>query len=153
MEERPCLGKLLARGVLAPYLREDRKVARDGFVSWEGSRYGVHWKWAGCVVQVGQRQGTVEVWTGDERIAVHPRAQKLGQRQGTVEVWTGDERIAVHPRAQKLGQGFILPGQWSGLPAGDNRPKREATAVQIPVGEVERRSLDVYELAAVGGAR
>ena len=128
MEERPCLGKLPARGVLAPYLREDRKVARDGFVSWEGSRYGVHWKWAGCVVQVGQRQGTVEVWAGDERIAVHPRAQRLGQR-------------------------FILPGQWSGLPMGDGSPRREALAVQIPVGEVEQRSLDVYELAAVGGAR
>ena len=36
---------------------------------------------------------------------------------------------------------------------GDNRPRREALAVQIPVGEVERRSLEVYELAAVGGAR
>ena len=45
--------------LLAPYLREDRKVARDGFVSWEGSRYGVHWKWVSTTVQVGQRLGTV----------------------------------------------------------------------------------------------
>ena len=43
-EERPHLGKLPDRATLAPYLREDRKVSRDGFVSWEGSRYGVHWK-------------------------------------------------------------------------------------------------------------
>ena len=127
-EERLHLGKLPDRATLAPYLREDRKVARDGFVSWEGSRYGVHWKWVGATVQVGQRQGTVEIWAGDERIAVHPRAQKQGQR-------------------------FILPGQWSGLPRGDGRPRQEAVAVQVPVGEVERRSLDVYELAAVGGAR
>ena len=127
-EERPRLGKLPGRNALAPWLREDRKVARDGFVSWEGSRYGVHWKWVGRTVQVGQRQGTVEVWAGDERIAVHPRSQQPGQR-------------------------FVLPGQWSGLPVGDNRPLREAMAVQIPVGEVERRSLEVYELAAVGGAR
>ena len=126
-EERPSLGQLPGRGVLAPYLREDRKVARDCFVSWEGSRYGVHWKWVGKTVQVGQRQGTVEVWAGDERIAVHPRAQRPGQR-------------------------FILPGQWSGLPMGDNRLRREAMAVQISAGEVERRSLEVYELAAVGGA-
>ena len=126
-EERPGLGQVPGRGVLAPYLREDRKVARDCFVSWEGSRYGVHWKWVGKTVQVGQRQGTVEVWAGDERIAVHPRAQRPGQR-------------------------FILPGQWSGLPMGDNRPRREAMAVQISAGEVERRSLEVYELAAVGGA-
>ena len=39
------------------------------------------------------------------------------------------------------------------LPRGDGRPRREAVAVQVPVGEVELRSLDVYELAAVGGAR
>ena len=127
-EERPHPGKLPGPGALAPYLREDRKVARDGFVSWEGSRYGVHWKWAGRVVRVGQRQGTLETWAGDERIAVHPRAQHSGQR-------------------------LILPGQWKGLPMGDGRPRREAMAVQIPVGEVERRSLEVYELAAVGGAR
>ena len=79
-EERPHLGRLPERAALAPYLREDRKVARDCFVSWEGSRYGVHWKWSGSVVQVGQRRGTVEIWAGDERIAVHPRAQKPGQR-------------------------------------------------------------------------
>ena len=127
-EESPHLGRLPERASLGPYLREDRKVARDGFVSWEGSRYGVHWKWVGKTVQVGQRRGTVEVWDGDERIAVHPRAQKPGRR-------------------------FILPGQWEGLPRGDSRPRREAVAVQILIGDVERRSLDVYELAALGGAR
>ena len=125
-EERPYLGKLPGRTALSPYLREDRKLARDGFVSWEGSRYGVHWRRASRAVQVGQRQGTVEIWAGDERIAVHPRAHRLGQR-------------------------FILPGQWQGLPKRDNRSRREPMAVQIPVGEVEPRSLDVYELAAVGG--
>ena len=75
-----------------------------------------------------------------------------GTATGAVEIWAGDERIAVHPRAQKPGQRFILPGQWQGLPQGDNRPRRDAMAVQVPVGEVERRSLEVYELAAVGGA-
>ena len=127
-EELLHLGRLPDRATLAPHLREDRKVSRDSFVSWEGSRYGVHWKWVGATVQVGQRQGTVEIWAGDERIAVHPRAQRPGKR-------------------------FILPGQWAGLPRGDGRPRQEAVAVQVPVGEVERRSLDVYELAAVGGVR
>ena len=126
-EERPRLGRLPDRARLGPYLRQDRKVSRDGFVSWEGSHYGVHWKWVETTVQVGERQGTVEVWAGDERIAVHPRAQQPKQR-------------------------FTLPGQWSGLPRGDNRPRKEAVAVQIPVGEVERRSLDVYELVAGGVA-
>ena len=88
-EERPHLGKVPDRAALAPYLRADRKVSRDGFVSWEGSHYGVHWKWVETTVQVGERQGTVEIWAGDERIAV---------------------------------------------------------------GEVERRSLDIYELVAGGAA-
>ena len=103
-------------------------MARDGFVSWEGPRYGVHWKWVGRILEVGQRLGTVEIWSSNERIAVHPRPQQAGQH-------------------------FIMPGQWAGLPRGDGRPRREAVAVQVPVGEVELRSLHVYELAAVGGAR
>ena len=127
-QEQPRLGKLPERTVLAPYLREDRVVARDGYVSWEGSRYGVHWKWAGSTVQVGQQAGTVEIWSGDQRLAVHPRSQKAGQR-------------------------FTLPGQWEGLPRADGRPHKEALAVQVPVGEVERRSLEVYDLAAAGGVR
>ena len=128
IEELAHLGPIPDRIELAPCLREDRKVARDGFVHWEGSRYGVHWKWANTVVQVGQRLGMVEIWSGDERIAVHLRSQRPGQR-------------------------FTLPGQWEGIPMGDGRPRREALAVQVPVGEVERRSLEVYELAAAGGAR
>ena len=86
-EARPHLGQLPDRATLAPYLREDRQVSRDGFVSWEGSHYGVHWKWAETTVQVRERQGT-----------------------------------------------------------------KEAVAVQIPVGEVELRSLDIYELVAGGVA-
>ena len=81
------------------------------------------------------------------------RILEVGQRLGTVEIWSSNERIAVHPRSQQAGQHFIMPGQWAGLPRGDGRPRREAVAVQVPVGEVELRSLDVYELAAVGGAR
>ena len=92
-EEQPQLGKLPEERGLAPYLREDRTVARDGYVSFEGSRYGVHWQWAGSTVQVGVRTGTVEVWAGDRRIAMHPGAQGPGQR-------------------------FTLPGQWAALPTG-----------------------------------
>ncbi len=128
VQEQVHLSKLPERSALAPYLREDRTVARDGFVSWEGSRYGVHWKWVGATVQVGQRSGTVEIWAGDQRLAVHPRAQSAGQR-------------------------FTMPGQWEGLPKADGRPQQEALAVQVPVGDVERRSLDVYDLVATGGVR
>ena len=72
----------------------------------------MHRKWAEATVQVGQRAGTVEIWAGDQRIAVHPRAQSAGQR-------------------------FTLPGQWEGLPRGDDRTPRQAVAVQVPQGEVD----------------
>ena len=75
-------------------------MARDGFVSWEGSRYGVHWKWVGRIVQVGQRLGTVEIWAGDQLIAVHPQGQWAGQH-------------------------FILPGQCAGLPSSQSTVKSE----------------------------
>lgn len=70
--ERPSLGALPDRSGLGVYLREDRKVGRDGYVNWDGSWYGVPWTWAGSTVQVGVNAGTVEIWSGDEGLAVHP---------------------------------------------------------------------------------
>ena len=54
-------------------------MARDGFVSREGSRCGVNWNWVGRIVRVGQRLGTAEVWAGDELIAVQPQDRRAGQ--------------------------------------------------------------------------
>jgi hypothetical protein len=107
-------------------------VGRDGFVQWERGAYGVPWTWAGKMVQVQARETTVEVWAGEDRIAVHPRATRAGQR-------------------------FVLPGQWAGLEAIDGRPRKEALGVQVPTVEVQRRSLAVYAdlatpVAGVGGS-
>ena len=78
---------------------------------------------------------------------------QVGVIGGMVEIWSGDERLAVHPMAHRRGQRLTLPGQWDGLVNGDQGPKREALAVQVSAQQVERRSLDVYELLAGGGAR
>ena len=72
---------------------------------------------------------------------------------GMVEIWSGDERLAVHPRSHRRGQRLTLPGQWEGLVNGESGRKREALAVQVSAQQVERRSLDVYELLAGGGVR
>ncbi len=74
-------------------------------------------------------------------------------RAGTVEIWAGDRRIAMHPRSQSLGRRFTLPGQWEGLPTGGESPGKRALAVQVAAGAVERRSLEVCELVAAGGVR
>lgn len=69
----------------------------------------------------------------------------------TIEVWSGNERLAVHPRAQRSGQQLTVPGQWVGLAAGEGRPPREPLAIQLASVEVEQRSLTAYA-ALVGGA-
>ena len=103
-------------------------MGRDGYVNWDGSWYGVQWRWSGRTVHVGLRSGMVEIWSDDPRLAVHPRAHRSGQRLTT-------------------------PGQWDGLVNGDNRPRAEAVAVEVSAGQVERRSLDVYEMVASGAVR
>lgn len=122
--ERAHLLALPAPATVQPLLREVRKVGRDGFVRWDGSSYGVPWQWSGQLVQV-QASATV------------------------VELFAGEERLAVHPRATQPHQRFVLPGQWDGLPLGDARPPREPLAVQLPTVEVAIRSLGIY--AAVAG--
>lgn len=125
-QERPRLGALPGRDRLLPWLREERKVGRDGFVQWEQAWYGVAVTWAGRTVQVQSDAGTVEIF-GDE------------------------QRLAVHPCATRPGQRFTAPRQWEGLQTGETRPPREGLAVQVPTLEVAQRSLAVYEVAAVGG--
>ncbi|MCL6450442.1 MAG: IS21 family transposase, partial [Acetobacteraceae bacterium] len=52
VKERPYLLPLPPAARLAPFLREERRVGRDGYVQWEGAWYGVPWQWAGRVVEV-----------------------------------------------------------------------------------------------------
>jgi transposase len=122
--ERASLRPLPGRERLQPWLREERRVGRDGYVHWDGAWYGLPWPWRpGQVVQVQSGDGIVELWVGDERVAVHPRATRPGQR-------------LTHPR------------QWAGIPTRDGRPRPEPVAVQLPSVEVERRPLSVYETLA-----
>src|SRR6185437_6677972 len=59
-----------------PYVDDElRKVARDAYVSWHGSRYSVPWVYAGKQVWVREKEGgMVEVRYGDRRIAEHAQA-------------------------------------------------------------------------------
>ena len=59
VQERFHLLPLPERSRLTLHLREERKVGRDGYVHWEGSWYGVPWKWAGATAHVGSRSGLV----------------------------------------------------------------------------------------------
>jgi transposase len=91
-----------------PYLDEElRKVARDAYVCWQGSRYSVPWPYAGRQVWVRERGAEVEVRYGADRIAVHGRALRQHQVVTRSEHHAGiplggqrrDSKILVHLRA------------------------------------------------------
>ena len=127
-KEKPILQALPGRERLVPFLREDRLVGRDGYVSWDRSHYGVPWTFAAKTVQVQAGHGVVELFSADERIAVHPMATRAAQR-------------------------LTLPGQWAGLPIGENKPRKEVLGLEQPAIEVYRRPLSAYEaLVTAGGA-
>src|SRR3989475_8059329 len=59
-----------------PYVDgELRKVARDGYVDWQGSRYSVPWQYAGQEVGGEEIAGEEGIRTGREGIRMHGKAQ------------------------------------------------------------------------------
>jgi transposase len=107
---------------------EQRKVARDAFVSWQGSRYSVPWQYAGK-----------EVW--------------VREQNSTVEVRHGRERIALHAMATKRHQVITQQQHHQGIPLGSVRTGKTLVHLQQGAPTVEQRSLDAYEALVMGGAR
>jgi transposase len=112
-----------------PYMDdEQRKVARDAYVSWQGSRYSVPWLFAGK-----------EVWV-----------RGLG---GQVEVRHGAERIAVHDRAMRRHLVVTHSQHHAGIPLGIKQSGKTLIHIVQSAPQVERRPLAVYDSVALGGAR
>ena len=107
---------------------EQRKVARDAYVSWQGSRYSVPWQYAGK-----------EVW--------------VREQDGDIEVRYGAERIAWHTPAAKRHQVITQSGHHQGIPLGGPRTGKTLIHIQQGAPVVEQRPLEAYESLAVGGAR
>lgn len=132
--ERPCV--LLAQEELLPlpspdrlmkFMREERKVSMDGFVSYDGVRYGVPWQYSGRVVTVRQVRNQIEIWSEDTRIAVHEKS----------------------PRFNGLVR---LPGQYAGLSAAQGATGPLPIARQVTTDTVDQRPLAVYAALAEVGA-
>jgi len=118
-KDRASLAPVPERLRLVSFLRDERKVGRDGFVRYGSAWYGVPWRWAGRTVQVEADGDMVSIFSGEKRLSLHPRAHRAGQRQ-------------------------TVPGQWEGLPMGDEKRRRTPVAFQVAVVEVEQRSLREY---------
>jgi len=127
-EDQFAMQPLLNGRPCYPYMDdEQRKVARDAYVSWHGSRYSVPWMYAGK-----------EVWVRD---------------QGRyVEVRYGAERIAVHVQAVRHHQVVTLSEHHAGIPLGNKETGKTLIHIQQSAPVVERRPLAVYE-SLVEGAR
>jgi len=112
-----------------PYVDDElRKVARDAYVSWQGSRYSVPWAYAGRSVWVRERGNDVEVHYGRDRIAAHSQA-----------------------RAKHLV--VTQPEHHRGIPLGARQEHKILIHIQNTAPVVEIRPLAAYESAALGGGR
>jgi transposase len=112
-----------------PYFEDElRKVARDAYVSWQGSRYSVPWTYAGKQVWVREHGREVEVHYGRERIAIHGQA----------------------PRKHAV---ITAPEHHRGIPLGARQERKTLIHIQDSAPVVEIRPLAAYESAAMGGAR
>jgi transposase len=108
---------------------EQRKVARDAYVSWQGSRYSVPWQYAGKEVWVREHGGGVEVRYGAERIASHEQA------------------------ATRRHQVVAQNEHHQGIPLGGPRQGKTLVHIQQSAPVVEQRPLEAYESLATGGTR
>jgi len=112
-----------------PYADDElRKVARDAFVHWQGSRYSVPWIYAGR-----------EVW--------------VRQQEGHVQVHYGDRRIAAHPPAPRKHMVMLEEDHHAGIPLSARQERKTLVHIRATAPVVEIRPLAAYESLALAGAR
>lgn len=106
------------------YRWENRKVPREGLVSFDGIRYGVPWQYSGKEVQVRLHDEYVEIYYGETMLAKHQAKH-------------GGSRI------------LYLPGQYRGLTEKNGMAIPSRTAYKKAL-QVEERNLSFYD-QLVGG--
>jgi hypothetical protein len=112
-----------------PYMDdEQRKVARDDYVSWKASRYSVPWHNAGKEVWVHDHGPSIEIRYSAECIAVHAPAARRYQL-----VTLGHHHVGIPTRSRQSVKTLIH------------------TAQGVPL--IEHRPLVAHESLAYGGAR
>jgi hypothetical protein len=127
-EDRVGMHPVDGRGPYAYRDDEQRKVARDAYVAWQGSRYSVPWQYAGK-----------EVW--------------VREQGGAVEVRYSAERIALHAPAQRRHQVVTQSEHHQGIPLGGPSTGKTLIHIQQSAPVVEQRPLAAYETLGMGGAR
>lgn len=103
----------------ARFALEERKVSRDAYIQFGGSRYGVPCQHAGRIVQVRETAAYIEILFRAERIMIHPKA--------------------LYPKST-----LPCPGQYEGLSTATVRPEGGKVAMQVEGPDVLVRPLSLY---------
>jgi len=102
------------------YLTERRKVSKDGFLSYQGVRYGVPWIYSGRELSVREEKEEIEI------------------------LWQ-DKVVATHERSYQVGTYCWLENQYQGLGEKEGKTYPSPQAWKLKAEEVEKRPLSVYE--------
>ncbi|AAM04476.1 transposase [Methanosarcina acetivorans C2A] len=111
--------------------KETRKVSRDCYISFLGNKYSVPYRFAGRTAELQILEGIFEVYVDYEKVCEH-------------EILPGNCRVS---RKKEHFQGLL-----SEILKENSKCKKDS---QIPLKfsdpEVEKRSIDVYEIFSEGG--
>lgn len=113
------LQELPSQEVMDRYRWELRRVTREGFVSFDGVRYGVSWQYSGKDVQVRLHSGDIEIYFGEVLVVKHTAQYTSGKI-----LW--------------------LPGQYKGLAERNGIAGPYSVAQEQDI-QVETRDLDFYD--------
>ena len=113
------LQELPPQEVTDRYRWELRRVTREGFVSFDGVRYGVSWQYSGKDVQVRLHNGEIEIYYGEVLVAKHTAQYTSGRI-----LW--------------------FPGQYKGLAERNGIAAPYSVAQEKDI-QVETRDLDFYD--------
>ena len=102
------------------YLTESRKVSKDGFLSYEGVKYGVPWIYSGQELSVREVKEEIEITKEGKVVATHPKSYQVGTYRWLDNQYQGLE--------EKEGKTYPPPQGW-----------------KVKEQEVEKRSLEFYE--------
>jgi hypothetical protein len=102
------------------YLTEKRKVSKDGFLSYQGVRYGVPWIYSGQELWVREGKDGIEI-----------------VKEGKV--------VATHHQSYSVGTSLWLRNQYQGLQEKEGKIYPPPHAWKVNPEEVEIRPLAVYE--------
>jgi transposase len=114
------LSALPVESICKPYRLENRKVSREGFVSYNGTLYGVHWRHSGKIVQVALQNG---------QLIILDNAGQL---------------LQTHAVCHKSRKHIYAKGQYDGLSALQGVAHEPSCATQIPSDQVYIRPLAEY---------